>query len=300
MRYGPSVGRRVAADVAAGLAGDVVAAGVEAGPVGRQAAAAGPAAGAARPTRPPSRRPGRCSAPPRPAGRRASAASRQQDLISAPVQSRSRGPALVGVEAEPLEVHPPDRLLLARGRAGRGRTSPSNRSARLNSGGSLRDVVARCRRRTTSLSWSLSQPRKRARTAGPRRPSRSGRWRRRRRAPSRPRRSSRRRAPSRRPAAAPGGSLASLWPTSEPSSAPTSRTSVGRPGLVAQGLAERALARARRPEQEHAPGADAGGPARPQGARAERLEGLQAAEVGERLAAAVQRQQARLLEHPAP
>ena len=67
--------------------------------------------------------------------------------------------------------------------------------------------------------------------------------------------------------------------------------------LVAQRLGQRALARAGRAEQEDALGADVATAAGPQGAGAERLEGLQAAQVGERLAAPVQRQQARLLQH---
>ena len=66
--------------------------------------------------------------------------------------------------------------------------------------------------------------------------------------------------------------------------------------LVAQGLRAGRLARARRPEQQHAAGPDVGPPPRPQGAGAERLEGLQPAQVGERLAAAVQGQQAALLQ----
>ena len=69
----------------------------------------------------------------------------------------------------------------------------------------------------------------------------------------------------------------------------------GPAGLVAQGLGAGRLARARRPEQEDAAGPDIGPPHRPQGAGAERLEGLQAAQVGERLAAPVQGQQAALL-----
>ena len=64
--------------------------------------------------------------------------------------------------------------------------------------------------------------------------------------------------------------------------------------LVAQGLGAGRLARTRWPEQEDAAGPDVGPPARPQGAGAERLEGPQAAQVGERLAAPVEGEQAAL------
>ena len=176
----------------------------------------------------------------------------------------------------------------------------SNRSARLNSGGSLRDVVGRAddeRRRSRGRSARSAA----CRTAGPRRRSRSGRRRRR-----RPRAFSTSSIMTTQGAIASTSrsawrTLASVWPTSEPSRAPTSRTSVGRPvssprrlgrrrSCPSPGGPSRSTPRARTPAR----------PAGPQGARAERLEGLQAAQVGERLAAPVQGQQARLLEHAAP
>ena len=91
---------------------------------------------------------------------------------------------------------------------------------------------------------------------------------------------------------------ASVWPTSEPISAPTSSTSVGRPVSLPSALANCDLPDAGDAQSRSRRGAGRRAAAGPQGARAERLEGLQAAQVGERLAAPVQRQQARLLERP--
>ena len=76
---------------------------------------------------------------------------------------------------------------------------------------------------------------------------------------------------------------------------PTSSSNVGRPVSLPRALAHADFAGPWRPEQEHATSLDVGPPARPQGAGAERLEGLQPAQVGERLAAPVQGQQAALL-----
>ena len=71
----------------------------------------------------------------------------------------------------------------------------------------------------------------------------------------------------------------------------------GPAGLVAQRLAEQALAAPRRRQQQHAAGPGRGLAAAGARARVQKLEGVEPAQVGERLAAAVQREQARLLEH---
>ena len=229
-------------------------------------------------------------------GTSSNAASRQHALISAPVQSRSLRPALAGVEAEPLAVHPPDRLLLPRP----GQVEEERRVEPLgpaNSGGSLRDVVGRAddeRRRCRGRSARSAA----CRTAGPRRPSRPGRWRRRRPAPSRPRRSRRRTGPSRRRAAAPGG----RWPRSGPRASPAARRRRGPasagPSRCPAPWQKARLARARRPEQEHAPGADAGRGGRAAGARRRTPSSASRPPRSANVSPPrCRRQQARLLEH---
>ena len=158
------------------------------------------------------------------------------------------------------------------------------------------DVVGWCRRRTSRSSRSLSQREQRAEE-----PGRDARVARR---PDEPAS-----AFSTSSTITTQGAIASTsrsawrtfasdWPTSEPSSVPTSRTSVGRPVSPPRALQNALLPEPGGPSRSTPRAPDPRGPAGPQGARAERLEGLQAAQVGEGLAAPVQGQQARLLEHP--
>ena len=109
-----SVGRRVAADVAAGLARRRPRRGCR-GRAGRPTGSGPPAQARSRSTDSPAvTATGTMFCAASTSGTSSSAASRQHALISAPVQSRSAGRRWPGSRPNLLEVHPPDRLLLGR------------------------------------------------------------------------------------------------------------------------------------------------------------------------------------------